>query len=96
MKNENVTAEAIKNVLWETLQGVKDKTIKPDVGNAISKLANGIISTAKLEFEAAKFAGLQSQGLNTFFEAEGKKPKSYLSTEETIKKALENQDVQNN
>jgi hypothetical protein len=96
MKNENVTAEAIKNVLWETLQGVKDKTIKPDVGNAISKLANGIISTAKLEFEAAKFAGLQSAGLNTFLEAKGEKPKSYLSTEETLKKALDNQDVQNN
>lgn len=97
MKNEeNVTAESIKNVLWETLQGVKNKTIKPDVGNAISKLANGIISTAKLEFEAAKFAGLQSQGLNTFLEAKGEKPKSYLSTEELTKKALEGQDVQNN
>lgn len=96
MKNENVTAEAIKNVLWETLQGVKDKTIKPDVGNAISKLANGIISTARLEFEAAKFTGLQSQGLNTFLEAEGEKPKNYLSTEELTKKALEGQDVQNN
>lgn len=97
MKNEeNVTAESIKNVLWETLQGVKDKTIKPDVGNAISKLANGIISTAKLELEAAKFAGLQSQGLNTFLEAKGEKPKTYLSTEELTKQALEGQDVQNN
>jgi hypothetical protein len=96
MENDKVTAESIKNVLWETLQGVKNKSIKPDVGNAISKLANGIISTAKLEFEAAKFAGLQSVGLNTFLEAKGEKPKSYLSTEEATKKALEGQDVQNN
>lgn len=96
MKEEVVTAEAIKNVLWETLQDVKEKKIKPDIANSISKLANGIIATAKLEFEAAKFAGLQSQGLNVFLEAKGEKAKTYLSTEEATKKALENQDVQNN
>jgi len=95
MKNENVTAEAIKNVLWETLQGVRLRNLKPEKANAISKLANGIISTVKLELEAVKFTGVKPQGLNTFLEATGEKPKSYLSTEETIKKALENQDVQN-
>ena len=96
MKEEVVTAEAIKNVLWETLQDVKEKKIKPDIANSISKLANGIIATAKLEFEAAKFAGLQSQGLNVFLGAKGEKAKNYLSTEEATEKALENQDVQNN
>lgn len=96
MEKETVTAEAIKNVLWETLQGVRSKQIKPDAANAISKLANGIISTAKLEFEATKFAGLQSTGLNTFLEAKGEKPKTYPSTEKATKKALEGQDVQNN
>ena len=96
MKNENVTAEAIKNVLWETLQNVRLRDLKPEKANAISKLANGIIATVRLQFEAAKLAGVQSAQLNTFLEAEGEKPKTYLSTEETIKKALENQDVQNN
>lgn len=96
MKNENVTAEAIKNVLWETLENVRLRDLKPEKANAISKLANGIIATVKLELEATKLTGLQSQGLNTFLEAKGEKPKTYLSTEEAIKKALENQDVQNN
>ena len=96
MKNENVTAEAIKNVLWETLQNVRLRDLKPEKANAISKLANGIIATVRLQFEAAKLAGVQSAQLNNFLEAEGEKPKTYLSTEETIKKALENQDVQNN
>ena len=96
MKNENVTAEAIKNVLWETLENVRLRDLKPEKANAISKLANGIIATVKLELEATKLTGLQSQGLNTFLEDKGENPKSYLSTEEVTKKALENQDVQNN
>ena len=95
-ENNEVTAESVKNTLWETLQDVKARRIKPDVANAVSKLANGIITTAKLEFEAAKFAGSQSTGLNTFLEAKGEKPKTYLSTEEAEKKALEGRDVQSN
>lgn len=94
--NENVTAEAIKNVLWETLQEVKFKDLKPEKANAISKLANGIIATVRLQFEAAKLAGVPSAQLNNFLEAKGEKPKSYLSTEELTKQALEGQDVQNN
>lgn len=95
-KNEDVTAESVKNVLWETLQGVKRKQIKSDEANAISKLANGITAIAKLEHEASKFYGLQSVGLNKFLEAKGEKPKTYLSTEEAERKALEGQDVQAN
>ena len=94
--DKNVTAESIKNVLWETLEDVKAKRMMPDKANAISKLANGIIATARLELEAAKLSGLESQGLNTFLEAKGEKPKSYLSTEQVEKNALESQDVQNN
>jgi hypothetical protein len=95
MENDKVTAESIKNVLWETLQGVKLRNLKPEKANAISKLANGIIATVRLQFEAAKLAGVQSAQLNNFLEDKGEKPKTYLSTEEATKKALESQDVQN-
>jgi len=94
--NNEVTAESVKNTLWETLQDVKEKRMKADVANAVSKLANGIIATAKLEFEVAKFTGSQSVGLNTFLEVKGEKPKTYLSTEKAEKRALEGQDVQGN
>jgi hypothetical protein len=96
MENDKVTAESIKNVLWETLQGVRLRNLKPEKANAVSKLANGIIATVRLQFEAAKLAGVQSAQLNSFLEDEGEKIKTYISTEATEKKALEGQDVQNN
>ena len=96
MQEDEVTAESVKNVLWETLQGVKRKQIKSDEANAISKLANGITAIAKLEHEASKFYGMQSIGLDRFLEVKGEKPKVYLSTEEVERKALEDQDVQRN
>jgi hypothetical protein len=96
MENEKVTAESIKNVLWDTLQDVKLRNLKPEKANAISKLANGIIATVRLQFEAAKLTGVQSAQLSSFLEDEGEEVKTYISTESAEKKALEGQDVQNN
>lgn len=63
-----VTALALKQVLWETIQGLRDKTLKVENANAIAKTANAILKTISLECEVVKQYGLQSSSLKGFIE----------------------------
>lgn len=93
---EEVTVSSLKNMVWGTLQDLRDRRIKPDMANAITKGSNAIISIVKLEVEVAKMLNSNTTGLTNFIETEGVQPKTYLSTEEQEVKALEGQDVQTN
>lgn len=95
-ENKEVTANSLKSMLWSTLQDLKDRKIKPDMANAITKGANAITSVVKLEIEAAKVLNMNTTSLNNFVNSEGVQPKNYLSTEEQEKKALKGKDVQSN
>lgn len=51
------TARDVKQIALETIEGLRNKTVKVDQANAISKLCNNIISTVSLEMEAIKLMG---------------------------------------
>lgn len=44
----------VTNVLFETLQGLKDKSISPEQAKSINHTAGTIIQAGKLQLEAAK------------------------------------------
>lgn len=95
-ENNEVTANSLKSILWSTLQDLKDRKIKPDMANAVTKGVNAITSVVKLEIETAKALNMNTASLTSFVNSQGVQPKNYLSTEEQEKQALEGQDVQAN
>ena len=50
------TATSIKNLVWETIQGLKDGSSDPKIANAISSGCRTILSTEKLVLQVAKLA----------------------------------------
>lgn len=56
MKTE-LTPENLKQALWETLQGVKNKKMKPVEANSIAYQARAMCAIAKLQLEYHRSAG---------------------------------------
>jgi len=53
---ENRTINELRNTLWDTLEGVKEKRISARDANAITSAANAIIKGVKLELEYSSLA----------------------------------------
>lgn len=92
-----VTAKALKNVLWETIGDVRRKRVKVEDAEAIVKAASAILSTVKLELEASKMVGGAGEGLVQFaFSNKEKAIDKILPTQESYeKRVLAKQEVQN-
>lgn len=88
MKEERIpTANDVKRIALETIEQLRNKTMKVDQANAISKLCNNIISTVHLEIEATKLTGKdQGVGLNNFLANETKLLERPLTEEEAEQK----------
>lgn len=51
MNDKILSAAALKNEMWNTLQGVKDRSVDLDTANTIARLAIGITQTVKAEVD---------------------------------------------
>ncbi len=52
-QKQKLTANNLKESLWETLQGLKDGTIEPGNADAIASQAREIVRTASLQLRVA-------------------------------------------
>ena len=50
----DLTADALKNALWETLSEIKSGTVQPNVGDAIASQAREIIRTVKVQLQISQ------------------------------------------
>lgn len=48
-----LTANNLKNSLWDTLEGLKDNKVQPETGNAIAAQAREILRTIKIQLQIA-------------------------------------------
>lgn len=83
-----VTAMGLKQVLWETILAIRDKTLKPDAAHAVAKSANAILKTVQLEFDIGRNYHLQSTSLKNFVLIEGDKLPALPGTAEKKEKQL--------
>ena len=51
--NGKLTAENLKNVLWDTLQGVSKGTMEPGQADSIASTAREILRTTKVQLQIA-------------------------------------------
>lgn len=56
--NENVTE--LRKILFETIRGLKDRSIDIDTAKAINETAQAIINTAKVEVEFTRATGINT------------------------------------
>jgi hypothetical protein len=49
-----LSAVALKNALWETLQSVKNDTMQPNQGDAIASQAREILRTVKTQLQISQ------------------------------------------
>lgn len=81
------TANDVKRIALETIEQLRNRSMKVDQANAISKLCNNIISTVHLEIEATKLMGReQDGGLKNFLSNETKLLERPLTDEEANQK----------
>ena len=57
MKKEKLTAERLKNVVWETLADVRSGEISPQKANSVCASSRAICSIVKLELQVARLSG---------------------------------------
>jgi hypothetical protein len=55
-KND-LTAENLKNALWETLQGVRAKRVSPEIANATAVTSREIMRVVRTELAIQTLAG---------------------------------------
>lgn len=48
---KELSSENLQDVLWETLQKVKDRKLKPNEANAVTFAAKEIVNMARLELQ---------------------------------------------
>lgn len=68
MINNHRTTEDLRNILFDTLEGVKKGDIKPTTGKAVAVLAEKIIETSDLEL---RYAALNDRLLGSNNDAGG-------------------------
>lgn len=56
-KDQELTAENLKVLLWETLQGLKNGTVKTTDANAIAMQSRSICQIARVQLDYHKAAG---------------------------------------
>lgn len=52
-----LTAETLKQALWDTMCGLRDKTVKPDVANSTAAQAREIMRVVRTEIVIAGMNG---------------------------------------
>jgi hypothetical protein len=52
-----LSASALKNVLWETLQDLRVEEVDPKTANAVAAQARTIASIVKIQLQVAKMSG---------------------------------------
>jgi hypothetical protein len=63
-----LSAQSLKQTLWDTLNAVKDRTLDPTLANAVSANSREIMRVVKIEVGIAKVTGKkQSASLTGFF-----------------------------
>lgn len=70
--SDKKTIEDLRNLLFETMEGVKSGTIDIDKAKVISDLSQVMVNTAKVEVEHAKVTGQKGSG---FLEKPAELPK---------------------
>jgi len=60
LKTTRANAKELTNVLWDTLQKVKNKKIKPVEANSIARVSREMLAISKLQLEYAKFTGAKT------------------------------------
>lgn len=88
------TASDVKRIALETIEGIRNKTMKVDGANAIAKLCNNIISTVSLEMEALKMLGDtgDKESVKNFLRLTQYVKEIPMSQEEADRKALQNKE----
>lgn len=54
-----LTAQDLKDTLWETLNGIKDESIAPAMGDAIASQAREILKTVNVQLRIAQQANIK-------------------------------------
>lgn len=57
MSRNTLTADNLRSALWETLQAVKAKKIKPNEANAVAAQSREIMRTVKMQLDVMKHTG---------------------------------------
>ncbi len=61
-KNKALTAENLKQILWETLQGVRSKRVDPVQANAVASTSREIMRVIRTEIDIARITGEKFSG----------------------------------
>jgi hypothetical protein len=77
MSNEKKTIEDLRNVLFDTIDAVKNGKMDIDRAKTISDLAQVMVNTAKAEVDYAKVTGQKGSG---FLEKPTDLPKGIVGT----------------
>lgn len=51
---KNLTAQNLKEALWETLNGIKDESLAPAMGDAIASQAREILRTTNVQLRVSQ------------------------------------------
>lgn len=57
IENNKDNFNEVRSILFETMRGLKDGSVKPDVAKQISETAQTIINTVKVELDYVKISG---------------------------------------
>lgn len=73
MTRKELTANNLKQSLWDTLQGVQAKEVDPKHANAIASQSREIMRVVRAEIQIAQMTGAKLKG---FINAQLPKPKT--------------------
>ena len=57
IENNKDNFNEVRSILFDTMRGLKDGTVKPDIAKQISETAQTIINTVKVELDYVKISG---------------------------------------
>lgn len=57
MKDEKLSADTLKEMLWESMVAVQKKKMPIQTANSLSNLASKILGTVRTEIQLAKMTG---------------------------------------
>lgn len=91
MSNDN-SIKGLREIMFDTLRGVKDGTIDLDKAKTINETAQTIINTAKVEVDFIKATGQSGAG-NGFLQGEASGQGAISTTPTGVKTVTHDQDT---
>lgn len=77
---KQLSPESLQDILWDTLQKVRDRKMKPPEANSITFAAKEILNSARIQMQYAILSGRKlSENPIAMLEQEGRKLK-YIKT----------------